>query len=88
MCELLITHSYFNYSQNIAQVLVPFLNHKNEIVREKVKATCETIFTEDKKGEMTLKVSCVIHILHLNNTFFLSDFKDNQSVSKKSFPQR
>lgn len=68
MCELLVEHSYFNYSQNIAQVLVPFLNHKNEIVRENVKATCETIFTEDKKGEMTIKVSCVALTFSTNNS--------------------
>lgn len=57
MCELLVTHPYFNYSQNIAQALIPFLNHRNATVRENVKTTCETVFTEDKKGEITLKVS-------------------------------
>lgn len=57
MCELLVTHPYFNYSQNIAQVLIPFLNHRTASVREKVKNTCETVFKDDKKGEITLKVS-------------------------------
>lgn len=56
MCELLVTHPYFNYSQNIAQALVPFLNHRNQAVRQNVKTTCETVFKEDKKGEITLKV--------------------------------
>lgn len=57
MCDLLVTHPYFNYSQNIAQVLVPFLNNRNPIVRKSVKTACETVFKEDKKGEITLKVS-------------------------------
>lgn len=61
MCELLVSHSYFNYSQNIAQAVVPFLNHRNESVRANVKTTCETIFREDKKGEITLRILRILN---------------------------
>lgn len=56
MCDLLVAHPYFNFSENIAQAVVPFLNHHYKPVREAVKTTCQTVFTEDKKGEITLKV--------------------------------
>lgn len=56
LSDLLVTHPYFNYAQNIAQAIVPFLNHPNKDVRDVVKAACDTIFKEDKKQEITLKV--------------------------------
>lgn len=58
MCDLLVMHPNFNYAQNIAQAVVPFLNHQNKTARETVKNACKTIFKEDKKHEITLKV-CV-----------------------------
>lgn len=70
MCELLVAHPYFNFAQNIAQVLVPFLNHKNQVVREEIKTSCETIFKEDKKGEITLKVCCQT-LTFVSNLVFL-----------------
>lgn len=56
MCELLVTHPYFNFSQNIAQAVVLFLNNPNKEVRIIVKDTIMTVFKEDKKEEITLKV--------------------------------
>lgn len=56
MCDLLVSHPYFNYSQNIAQVLVPFLNNSRNNVRELVKNAIKTVFKEDKKEEVTLRV--------------------------------
>lgn len=56
MCELLVSHPYFNYSQNIAQVLVPFLNNSRKSVRDTVKNAIKTVFKEDKKEEISLKV--------------------------------
>lgn len=56
MCELLIEHPYFNYSENIASALIPFLNHRHRPIREMVNGCCKTIFKQDKKGDITLKV--------------------------------
>ncbi|XP_050510797.1 nucleolar complex protein 3 homolog isoform X3 [Diabrotica virgifera virgifera] len=61
MCELLITHPYFNFSQNIAQAVVPFLNNRDKSVRELVKTSVKTVFKEDKKDEITLKILRIIN---------------------------
>ncbi|GLV36370.1 uncharacterized protein CBL_08862 [Carabus blaptoides fortunei] len=61
MCDLLITHPYFNFAQNIAQSVVPFLNHRFPPVRQMVNDCCRTIFKEDKKGEITLKILRIIN---------------------------
>ncbi|XP_057663387.1 nucleolar complex protein 3 homolog [Diorhabda carinulata] len=61
MCELLITHPYFNYSPNIAQAIVPFLNNHDKNVRDIVKTSIKTIFKEDKKEELTLKILRLIN---------------------------
>ncbi|XP_060536038.1 nucleolar complex protein 3 homolog isoform X1 [Cylas formicarius] len=63
MCELLVSHPYFNYAQNIAKLLVPFLNNSRKNVREMVKVAIKTIFKEDKKEAITLK------ILRLTNNY-------------------
>ncbi|XP_044738304.1 nucleolar complex protein 3 homolog [Chrysoperla carnea] len=63
MCELLMTHPYFNYSQNIVQVIVPFLNHKLPNIRELVRNSIISIFKEDKKGEITLIIIRKINLL-------------------------
>lgn len=57
MADLLVSHPYFNYSPNIAQAIIPFLNHRELSVRVIVVEACKTIFKEDKKEEITLKVS-------------------------------
>ncbi|KAG5884106.1 hypothetical protein JTB14_024146 [Gonioctena quinquepunctata] len=56
MCDLLVTHPYFNFSQNIAQAIVPFMNNRDKNVREIVRTSVKTIFKEDKKEEITLKI--------------------------------
>lgn len=61
MCELLLSHPYFNYSINIAQVVIPFLNSRSKELREFVKSTCKTVFKEDKKDEITLKILQVLN---------------------------
>ncbi|XP_044762580.1 nucleolar complex protein 3 homolog isoform X2 [Coccinella septempunctata] len=61
MCDLLVTHPYFNFSENITQVIVPFLNHKDATLRKMVKEKVETIFKEDKKEELTLKILRVLN---------------------------
>lgn len=61
LCDLLQTHSYFNYADNIAQTVVPLLNNRNVVVQEKVSTACKNIFKEDKKGEITLKILRLIN---------------------------
>lgn len=57
MCELLIVHPYFNFSTNIANHLLPFLDNKLNTVREKVLQCISQIFKEDKRGQLSLTVS-------------------------------
>lgn len=57
MCDLLVAHPYFNFAPNIAQAVIPFLNHSESQIREIVSLACKSIFKEDKKEEITLKVS-------------------------------
>ncbi|KAJ8963515.1 hypothetical protein NQ314_005576 [Rhamnusium bicolor] len=49
MCDLLVAHPYFNFSQNVAQAIVPFLNSHNKKVREIVNISVKTVIKEDKK---------------------------------------
>lgn len=61
MCDLLVTHPYFNYGQNIAQVVVPFMNNRNKNIRQLVKVACKTVFKEDKKEEITLIIFRILN---------------------------
>ncbi|XP_066263007.1 nucleolar complex protein 3 [Euwallacea similis] len=61
MAELLSAHPYFNYAQNIAQVVVPFLNNPRKNVRDLVKGFVCNVFREDKKEEITLKILRLIN---------------------------
>lgn len=61
MSELLVAHPNFNFSENITQVIVPFLNHKDETLRKIVKSAVENVFKEDKKEEITLKILRVLN---------------------------
>jgi len=56
MCELLVTHPYFNLSDNIVNHILPFLDNKCDNVREKVAKCISQIFKEDKRSEISLKV--------------------------------
>lgn len=79
MCDLLTSHPNFNYSQNIAQAVVPFLNHHNKTVREMVKEACKTVFKEDKKQEITLKVchKCYYLLVYQNKHMIILDITNN-----------
>lgn len=57
LCDLLVTHPHFNYAQNVAQAVVPFLNNSRAEVREIAKNCIKQVFKEDKKDEITLNVS-------------------------------
>lgn len=56
MCELLMSHSYFNFAVNIGHLLTLYLDNKNANVRKKVEETFIKIFKEDKKGTISLVV--------------------------------
>lgn len=56
MYELLTVHPYFNFSVNIANYIIPFLDNKRSSVREKTAQCISQIFKEDKRGELSLTV--------------------------------
>lgn len=56
MCDLLVTHPYFNFSVNIANFLVPLLDNKRPSVRNAVVKCITQIFKEDKRGEISLTI--------------------------------
>lgn len=57
MCELLTAHPYFNFSVNIINYILPFLDHKQSNIREKVAQCISQIFKEDKRGQLSLTVN-------------------------------
>lgn len=57
MCELLTTHPYFNFSVNIVNYILPFLDNKQRNVRERVAQCISQIFKDDKRGQLSLTVS-------------------------------
>lgn len=54
MSSLLISKPYFNFSSNIANFLVVFLDNKNEDIRKMVAESFSQVFQEDKRGEISL----------------------------------
>ncbi|KAK9294565.1 hypothetical protein QLX08_010869 [Tetragonisca angustula] len=56
MCDLLTTHSYFNYSINIANFLIPLLDNKDKFVRQEVLKCISQVFKEDQRAELSLKI--------------------------------
>ncbi|XP_078053212.1 nucleolar complex protein 3 [Augochlora pura] len=56
MCDILAAHPYFNYSINIANFLIPFLDNKFESVRQEVAKCISQIFNEDKRAELSLTI--------------------------------
>lgn len=61
MCDLLVTHPYFNYSMNIGQMLVTLLNSDQENVRKLVHSCFVTIFKTDSRIDM-----CKHIVRHIN----------------------
>ncbi|XP_011184791.1 nucleolar complex protein 3 homolog [Zeugodacus cucurbitae] len=66
MCDILNAHPYFNYVQNVAQLLVYMLNCNYENMREAINKCFRTFFANDKKLDMTLFI--VRRINHLIKT--------------------
>nr|CAD7588236.1 unnamed protein product [Timema genevievae] len=63
LCDLLVVHPYFNFSKNLAQMLVPFLNCRLPSIRQTCAKCFKTVFREDKRGQITLDI--VRRINHL-----------------------
>ncbi|KAJ8923990.1 hypothetical protein NQ315_006766 [Exocentrus adspersus] len=76
MCDLLVAHPYFNFAQNIAQAIVPFLNSHNKTVRETVNASVKAVIKEDKKEEITLKILRSINNYLKNHAHIYEDILD------------
>lgn len=57
LCELLLAHPYFNFSQNIAQLMVYLLNANYPKIRTKIHDCFQQLFKEDKKFDLSLFVS-------------------------------
>lgn len=72
MCSLLESHPYFNFSQNIAKMLVPFLNHNLENIRAMICNCCKTIFKNDKRGDISLVVSLITLKHHCHESHMIS----------------
>lgn len=57
LCELLLAHPYFNFSQNIAQLLVYLLNSNFPVIRTAILECFTYTFRHDSKFDLTLFVS-------------------------------
>ncbi|KAH8278791.1 hypothetical protein KR018_009522, partial [Drosophila ironensis] len=66
MCDLLVAHPYFNYVQNIAQLLVYMLNCHYPEMRTAINQCFRTVFANDKRLEISLFI--VRRINHLIKT--------------------
>lgn len=56
MADLLVTHPYFNYSVNLSQYLVTFLDNHSPTVRDISKVAIKKLFKDDKRGEISLEI--------------------------------
>lgn len=57
LCELLLAHSYFNFGQNIAQLLVYLINSNVASVRTCISDCFQELFRTEQKFDLTLFVS-------------------------------
>lgn len=67
LCELLLAHPYFNFGQNICQLLVYMLNCHTATVRTRIYQCFVEIFKTDKKFDLSLFVS-VWFLIYDNST--------------------
>jgi nucleolar complex protein 3 len=59
LCDILISHPYFNYNMNVGQLLVVLLNNQNSNVRKSVFECFVSLFKTDKRYDLTRHVSIV-----------------------------
>ncbi|XP_052772376.1 nucleolar complex protein 3 homolog [Mya arenaria] len=57
LCELLVTHPHFNYTNNIIAVIVPFMNNHNDLMSDTACDCVRQSFREDKAGYVTLEIT-------------------------------
>ncbi|CAL4084675.1 unnamed protein product, partial [Meganyctiphanes norvegica] len=56
MGELLVRHPYFNYSGNIINMMIPYLNNRDQQIRETVLFGINKTVRADKLGYLSLEV--------------------------------
>lgn len=61
LCEMLLAHPNFNFSTNIAQLLVVYLNCSNSTTRKVINETFVKIFKTDKRLDLTRHVRFLIN---------------------------
>lgn len=68
MCELVIAHPYFNFGQNICQLLVYLMNCNIPTTRKRILDCFQELFKTDKKFDLTLFVSehNLVHFMEIN----------------------
>ena len=66
MCDLLVTHAYFNFTTNLIRFLIPLMDCKLPIIRQAVFESFTQVFKDDKRGDLSLIVN--------NNCFYLVSF--------------
>lgn len=69
LCELVVAHPYFNFGQNIAQLLVYLSNCNILSIRTKVMNCFQQLFKEDSKFDLTLFVSIKFLKFSLNSKY-------------------
>lgn len=70
LCEAILAHPYFNFSTNVGQLLVQFLNSPNELVRKTVHETFVKIFKTDKRLDLSRHiVSNINHLIKKKSNF-------------------
>lgn len=60
LCDILTAHPYFNFGQNIAQLLVYLINSNVPSTRSRILKCFQEIFQIDKKFDLSLYVSIII----------------------------
>lgn len=60
LCDLVLAHPYFNFGQNIAQLLVYLLNCGKLSIRTQVMNCLKQLFQEDSRYDLSLFVSCLL----------------------------
>ncbi|ERL92295.1 hypothetical protein D910_09612, partial [Dendroctonus ponderosae] len=79
MCDLFSAHPYFNYGQNIAQVLVPFLNNPRKHIRDVLRLLNNFLKTHSH----TIHVEMLEILLVLNLKDVNLDQEKEQDVKNK-----
>ncbi|KAG7162951.1 Nucleolar complex protein 3-like [Homarus americanus] len=54
--ELLMKHSHFNYTGNLIQALVPYLNHSDDDFFSQATSYFTRLFKDDREGRISLEV--------------------------------